>query len=330
MINHTPLNVLKKISKHQRSKNSDVNKRLKNMSFINPKFIPFHYFNPIDKLNFRLIKNSISTEFDQQRNFIWANYINGTVYEFFLKADYKVLDIWTRRQVNEHLSKKAKKLEEEAVKIADLVIIDSLQTYSDYKGLNENMVVIPHGVDINRFIGFEPNKKLQKLKKNKFVVGYCGALHEHIDYELLFTVIEVLKEVQFIFVGNIIDERAYKLKEYQNVEMTGRVSYKDLGYYYKLFDIGIIPYKTEGRSSGIVPTKFFEYLANGVPVLASELKDITKHRNNFIHFHANNIQFIQYVRKVLNGDQNIKQEEIINFAKQHTWESRFENILSNM
>ena len=332
MINHNPVKILQKYinSRNSIKKESGTNKKLDWMSFINPTYIPYHYNGLIDQINFSLIRKVMPINFTKHKNFVWANYVNGIVFEFFKKSDYKVLDIWTRRQINDSLPMRAKDLEKKAIEIADLVIIDSKNTYNDYKGINKNMILVPHGVDVNRFEQSKPAPELLELKKQSKIVGYCGALHQFIDYDILENVINSMEDLSFVFVGNIIDSRANRLRSFPNAILTGRKSYEELGSYYKAFDIGLIPYKINRKTSGIVPTKFFEYLANGIPVISSRLEDLNEHSNEFIKFYSSDLDFIRQIKDLLKNATPARQAAIINFSKKHTWEKRFSTILSHL
>ena len=60
-----------------------------------------------------------------------------------------------------------------------------------------------------------------------------------------------------------------------NVHLAGPVPYKDAPAFVRGLDVGLIPYRVGGRVDYVHPKKCYEYLATGIPVVATPLPALT-------------------------------------------------------
>ena len=305
------LKFVNKVLKRLTLTKSEVNKNkvIDNMKFINSLYI--HKFDKIStKINYKLLNRKINFS---DNNFFWATYINPTIYEFFKKSKFKVIDLAERRQSNENLSKEMKELEKKAVSEADIVFVDNIATLNDYRYLNKNIFYVPQGYD-NQSI------RLSKDLDGKSI-GYIGNLHNCIDYNYLFKLIEVNKNDEFLIVGGILDKQAEKLHKFDNVKMVGEVPKEELFKYLKLMKYGLIPYKINEFTKGVFPTKLFEYLGAGIPVISTPIPEVNQFRNDKFIFVEDEAKKIDY---------NVDLENIEEFLYGNTWDSRFKEYLKHI
>lgn len=297
--------VIKKIKKtHSHNNKSKV---LGNMKFISSFYL--HKFdNFSSEVNFKLLNKKMSEV--GNNNFFWGTYINPTVYKFFSKSTFKILDLAERRQSNNLLTKKIKRLEIKAVKEADIVIVDNLATFEDYKDLNSNIYYIPQGYD---------NSQITLNSSFGSKIGYIGHLHKHINYEYLCKLIELNPEEEFLIVGPIIDTRANRLKKYKNVNLIGQVPKKDLSTFLRQMKYGLIPYQKTEFTKGVFPTKLFEYLGAGVPVISTSIPEVAQYSEK------NYVKIMDIPTKI--NFQYEFNDELKDFLIHNTWDKRFEQYL---
>ncbi|KAB7679820.1 glycosyltransferase [Bacillus sp. AS_5] len=296
--------VCNKLKKQKSINNSQ--KTAENMNFINS-----YYIHRFDKLSTRINYSILNSKAKLgEKNFFWATYINPTNYLFFQQSSFKVIDLAERRQANPKLSNQMKELEKKAVSEADIVFVDNLATFEDYKHLNSNIKYVPQGYDATKIL-FEK-------EQDRELVGYVGHLHPHIDYEYLFRLIEMNPMLTFLIVGGVLDKTALQLKKYKNVIMTGQVSKDDLQQYLEKMKYGLIPYKVNEFTKGVFPTKLFEYLGAGVPVISTPIPEVLNYQNN-------NYVFIEEEAKEIN--YSVCLDGIEDFLIDNTWDSRFNQYL---
>ncbi len=104
-------------------------------------------------------------------------------------------------------------------------------------------------------------------------VGYIGGLHRWLDQELVAELAAAMPEASFVFVGPE-QEPMQRLKSLPNVHLLGGRPHDQLPFYLRQFQAGIIPYRRTGYTDNVYPTKLNEYLALGLPVAATPIREL--------------------------------------------------------
>lgn len=152
---------------------------------------------------------------------------------------------------------------------------------SRFKG---NMGVWGSGVNLSHFSADKQVDSAvirEKLKLNgKKVVLYHGVLTEDRGIQNVIRAMDILrdrhKDLVFLLVGDgKADAELKSLKEEMDlgdrVIFTGKVPYADIPMYVRCADFGILPFPDITWWSVSSPIKLMEYLAMGVPVLATDI-----------------------------------------------------------
>lgn len=274
LINHNPftqnfLQRLKSYRKHQ-DRITSQNPIRENMNLVTSPYVPFHN-SLIGKMNYYILKEKMGLS---KNNFFWSTYMNPTIYEFFRKSKYKVYDLAERRMTNPHLSERILRWEKKAVVESDLVIVDNHATYDDYKHLNSHIFYIPQGVNCSTFFKTDDCSSIREF------IGYIGNFHFAIDYDFLDNLIKNNPNQKFLFIGGIIEEEANRILKYPNVTYIPQIPKEQLNQYLSKMKIGLIPYVVNDHTVGVYPTKLFEYLAAGVPVVSTPLPEVCQYAND--------------------------------------------------
>jgi glycosyltransferase involved in cell wall biosynthesis len=77
-----------------------------------------------------------------------------------------------------------------------------------------------------------------------------------------------------------------KLQAQRNVYFLGEKPYAELPRYVKAFDVCTIPFNQNESTRGTLPMKFFEYLAAGKPVVATDLPSLSEFREAYYPVHT--------------------------------------------
>ena len=126
---------------------------------------------------------------------------------------------------------------------------------------------------------FNPEKYQGKEADQTLVFGRIGQIREGMGIEETVEAIKhILKKVrvQLLFVGRIKDSYRYRFMELidpirNNVEYVNEVPYSNIPDYYYRMDVFMLLYNMKGIASYISPTKLFDSMAMGVPVIASDV-----------------------------------------------------------
>src|SRR6185436_4035971 len=143
--------------------------------------------------------------------------------------------------------------------------------------------VVGNGVDVNRQQPSQPRNPalMQKLgfPSDAFVLGYIGTLFA---YESLDVAIDALAQLRsrhpqlrlLIVGGGVAREQlvaqAARLGLTREVVFVDRVSHEEIGRYYGLVDLFLLPRRPNRLTDLVTPLKPLEIMARAKPVLASD------------------------------------------------------------
>jgi len=172
-------------------------------------------------------------------------------------------------------------MEDQLLRKADLVITSAERLRANKAKVNPHTVLVRHGVDYRHFVkateaGTQVPEDLAKLPKP--VVGFFGLVAEWLDYEALEAVAKAHPEGSVALIGKVapdVDPAVLKALP-SNVHLLGRKRYEDLPGYCKGFDVSILPFKQNELTLNANPLKVREYLAAGIPCVATALPEVEK------------------------------------------------------
>lgn len=168
-------------------------------------------------------------------------------------------------------------LERELASRADVVLTTSTLLQERMSAVVPPFKVhlVPNGVDHAQFSSAlapetRPDPRLAGLAHP--ILGYVGNLEDRIDWDLLDQVALAFEEGTLLLVGPIKPgfERAMAhLRQRPNVRYLGPVPHGQLPGVLAGLDLGLIPFVRSPQTSAIYPLKLHEYLASGLPVVAT-------------------------------------------------------------
>lgn len=173
------------------------------------------------------------------------------------------------------------KLEIFLYKKADAIIsvTESFKVILKKRGIDhKKIVVVTNGINLSKFIPIKKDKKLINLLNlhNKIIVGYIGThglAHslETLIYAAYQLKIEGRDFFKFLFLGDGANktkliELSKKLK-LNNVIFLDSVPKEEVHKYWSLLDISIIHLKNDKLFSSVIPSKIFESMGMGIPIL---------------------------------------------------------------
>lgn len=220
-----------------------------------------------------------------------------------------------------------------------ITISIGLKSFYVKRGFKEDKVcVVPDSVDINKF-NISLSKESCRCKLNlpidNKIVMYTGHLYKWKGVETLAKAKEFLKEdIMIVFVGGLESDIKKFKDKYPNVKILGIVSHKEIPYYLRSADVLVLPNSAKNNISKFYtsPMKLFEYMASGVPIVASDLpslREILDEKNSILVEADNPQKFAFGIEKIINneglGDLLSKNalEKIQNFS----WNNRVKLII---
>lgn len=138
--------------------------------------------------------------------------------------------------------------------------------------------VVRNGVDLQRYKPRKPDRGLQEEYnlENRFVVGYIGTHGLAHALPGVLSAAEWLKDhtdIAFVFAGSGADrdrvERIVAERGLHNVRLIPRQPKERMPALWSLCDIALVPLRDNPVFSTVIPSKIFEAMAMGIPLLTS-------------------------------------------------------------
>lgn len=181
-----------------------------------------------------------------------------------------------------------------------------------------------------------PIAALEKIKKDKIVI-YTGALWpDWFDWELCLYLSDQLPNYLFIYIGSAVPPKkeihikdtlilANKLASCTNVIMIEEIPHEDLVNWLLNAEVGIIPFKVNQLTLSCSPLKLYDYLAAGLPVVSSNLDQLSGYPEVRLGTNYQEIVDLIYATTKKNLGPN-DLENINNFIDTNNWSNRLTNF----
>ena len=173
--------------------------------------------------------------------------------------------------------RRARDNHERLLERADLVMTSALSLLEQLKARRPDTLYIPNGVDRAHFAaaraGLPRPADLGHVKRP--VVGFYGAISDVFDFDLYRAVAAARPGYSFVLIGPLTeDTKLAPLLRLPNVFHLGEKPYEELPGYLAAFDVGVMTKITSEVTRCMRPLKVLEYLAAGVPVVATPTPEI--------------------------------------------------------
>lgn len=159
---------------------------------------------------------------------------------------------------------------------ADLVFTGGQSLFESKRKQHEFVYPFPSSVDVVHFSRARSIKKEPEDQAGipKPRLGYAGVIDERMDLELLREIAALRPDWHFILLGPIAKIDPASLPRAANIHYLGMKPYDDLPAYFAGWDIGILPFALNDSTRFISPTKTPEYLAAGLYVISTPIRDV--------------------------------------------------------
>ncbi|MEG5172280.1 glycosyltransferase family 4 protein [Microcoleus sp. B3-D7] len=175
--------------------------------------------------------------------------------------------------------------------------------------------------------------------ERQYLAVYAGGLYPFKGVDILVDVAKELPLVQFAIAGGDSSQvTAYqqlaKSKQVNNIKFLGYLPQNQLASLLQAADVLTHPHCLTEAATFTSPLKFFDYMASGTPIVATEIASLMEFKSGNIAATwcepDNPHQFAQSIRDCLTKYPRKSEgyAETMDFVKQFSWENRIERILS--
>ena len=209
---------------------------------------------------------------------------------------------------------------------ADVVFTGGISLYEAKRTLHNNVHAMPSCVDLDHFksargvVGEHPLQG--HLPKPR--VGFCGVLDERLDLPLIEQTAAMNPSLTFIFAGPVCKIEESSLPTGDNVRYLGPCAYADLPQLLAGWDIGWMPFALNDATRFISPTKTPEYLAAGLQVVSSPIKDVVRTwgDDGFVRIAATSVEFTEALNAQLSAPASQSRQALIDRTLAlHSWDA---------
>lgn len=159
-------------------------------------------------------------------------------------------------------------------------------------------------------------------------IGYLGGIHRWVDQGIVVELARRLPEVSLALIGPVQTDVS-ALAACPNVHLLGAKPHAEVPRYLKRLDVAIVPYRLTEYTAHVYPTKLNEYLAMGLPVVATDLPEIRRFNDDHggIVTVARDVEhFVSSTRAALANSSVAEVERRLAVARRNSWEARIEEM----
>ncbi|WP_245513421.1 glycosyltransferase family 1 protein [Enterovirga rhinocerotis] len=169
--------------------------------------------------------------------------------------------------------------ENELLARADLIFTGGISLYEAKRHRHPDIRPFPSSVDEAHFAAARPRRGPQPADQESIPaprLGFYGVIDERFDMPLLEGLAALRPDWHFIMVGPVLKIDPATLPRRPNIHWLGQKAYEDLPAYLSGWDVGLMPFALNEATRFISPTKTLEFLAAGLPVISTPIRDVVR------------------------------------------------------
>lgn len=222
-------------------------------------------------------------------------------------------------------------LEEELFKKADVVFTGGHTLYQAKKDRHHNIFPFPSSIDKQhfkaaRYYTVDPADQ-KHIPTPRF--GFFGVIDERFDIELLREISAKRPDWHFVIIGPVVKIDVNELPRAENIHYLGPKKYTELPEYISQWDIAMIMFAINESTEFISPTKTPEYLAAGLPVISTPIKDVVRPygEERLVYIAEDAETFIRYGElELAKTSRKEWLTRVDNFLANESWDNTFEKM----
>jgi UDP-galactopyranose mutase len=216
-----------------------------------------------------------------------------------------------------------KEREIELLRWADLVFTGGHSLYEAKRGQHHSIYPFPSSIDAPHFarartITTEPDDQASIPGMR---LGFFGVIDERMDLDLIADVAAMRPEWHMVLIGPVVKIDPASLPHLPNIHYLGMKKYDELPSYIAGWDVAMLPFARNDSTRFISPTKTPEYLAAGLPVVSTSIRDVICPYGNagVVHIADTPEAFIAATEKALAEDPAPRLKRVDALLSQTSW-----------
>lgn len=158
---------------------------------------------------------------------------------------------------------------------ADLVFTGGQSLFEAKRRMHPSVHAFPSSIDKKHF------QKARQLRaaspaQERPHLGFFGVIDERMDTALVAAITQMRPDWQFSMIGPVVKIDTVDLPQRPNLFWRGGRDYRDLPQELAQWTLGIMPFAINEATRFISPTKTPEFLAAGLPVISTPIRDVVR------------------------------------------------------
>ena len=219
-------------------------------------------------------------------------------------------------------------MERRLIKKANLVIVSSARLQQAKTNGHGSPYLVTHGVDVAHFRqACDPETAIPPdiAAIPGPVIGFFGLIEDWVDLRLIRFLAQARPGWSFVLIGKLaIDDSP--VRDLPNVHLLGHRNYRLLPSYCKAFDVALLPFVINELTLAANPLKLREYLAAGVPVVASAIPEAER-LDGLLRIAKTYEEHLQHIDNFLASGVTADQRRRISRSMEtESWDSKVEDL----
>jgi UDP-galactopyranose mutase len=225
--------------------------------------------------------------------------------------------------------------ERQLLKRADLVFTGGQSLYEAKRNRHARVHAFPSSIDWKHFAQArqKPEEPADQAAITGPKLGFYGVLDERFDIDLLAEVARRRPDLHFIMLGPVVKIAPESLPQAENIHYLGMKSYDELPRYVAHWDAALLLFALNESTRYISPTKTPEYLAAGLPVVSTPIRDVVRPYGDkgLVHIAATADEFIAAIDLALpTRSCPVRQGNVDRFLANNSWDKTWERMRTLM
>jgi UDP-galactopyranose mutase len=159
---------------------------------------------------------------------------------------------------------------------ADVVFTGGYSLYEATRRLHRSVHAFPSSVDVDHFARARRARRdpADQHHIGRPRIGFCGAIDDRMDLDLLRQVAAAQPDWQFVLIGPVATIGEAALPRAANLHYLGQKRDEELPAYLSGWDVAMLPFAHNDATRFISPSETPQYLAAGCPVVSTSIRDV--------------------------------------------------------
>jgi glycosyltransferase involved in cell wall biosynthesis len=225
-----------------------------------------------------LLQDELFMDLDISNYLLWYYTPMALSFTRHLEPLVRVYDCMDELSAFKNAPQNLKRLEAELLECADLVFTGGHSLYEAKRHLHQHIHPFPSSIEAEHFqqarqLATEPADQREIPHPR---LGFFGVIDERLDIDLLAGLADARPDWHLVVIGPVVKIDLADLPQRPNIHYLGGKNYKELPAYLAGWDIAMLPFARNESTRFISPTKTPEYLAAGIPVISTSIRDVVR------------------------------------------------------